>query len=273
MALSQAGRISRLKLHADPGGFCSFLCKCSLPGHTLSSLTKAGLFSDRLEPPEDDIWIFGDRPLPPSLGDRLEIPDGGIRIFGDHPLLRKLTIRLHKCQSELLKALRSLHILLSQLTELTLGVHSSPHSVLCILMETVNLVRCKIRFGGDSLKDDPAFDLVLPWHLENLKLFSFARKILIWVVQHITLPYLRQLQVYADSPLASEVSKTLPSAILALINSPATSPTSEWSVICSPSSNAHIAHLCPLTPVGQSCLPRRSNQSPIQSSPYHTSKN
>ena len=198
IVLPQAGRISRLNLHArDPEGLCSFLCNFSLPGHTLSSLTYAGLF----------------------FSGRLEIPDGGIRIFGDRPLLRKLTIELHEDQSELLKALRGLHVPFSQLTEVTFNVHSSPHSMLSILKETANLVRCEIRFRDRSFVDDPAFVLALP-HLENLNLFSYSVEILIRVLRHITLPSLRQLCAVFSSAwgLVPLVPDAVPSEVLSLIN-------------------------------------------------------
>ena len=78
-----------------------------MPGRTLSSLTEAIL-----------------------PGDHLEIPDGGIDIFGDRPLLCKFKISLRNHQSELLKALCNLYIPFSQLTELSLGVLSSPYIIL-----------------------------------------------------------------------------------------------------------------------------------------------
>ena len=191
--LPHAGRISRLHLFADPRGFCSFFCSFSVLGHTrhtLSSLTEVIL-----------------------TGDHLEIPDVAIRIFGDHPLLRKLTIDY---QPELWKTLRGLHAPFSQLTDLTLNVHSSPPSILSVLKETVNLVRCHINFCHSSFADDPAFGLVLP-HLENLNLFSYSVEILIQVLQHMTLPSLRQL--YAGDPsIYVAVPDALPSVVLSLIN-------------------------------------------------------
>ena len=108
--LQQADRIAQLNLHA---GNCysqdfspKFLCRFSLSGYTLSSLTKVGLFRDHLE-----------------------IPDGGIQVFEDCPLLHKLKIHFLMGQSGLLKALCGLHIPFFQLTELSLYIHSSPHSM------------------------------------------------------------------------------------------------------------------------------------------------
>ena len=196
IVLPQAGRIYRLNLHTHLGGLCSFLSEFSTPGRTLSSLTEAIL-----------------------SGSHLEIPEGGIHIFGDRPLLRKLDIRLEG-QSELLEALCGLHIPFSQLTELTLGVNSSPHSVLCILKEMVNLVRCSITFRDLSRVDDPAFDLVLP-HLESLILSSYTFEILIRILQHITLPSLLYFWVDCRGPARQrnrQIPGALPSEVLALVD-------------------------------------------------------
>ena len=192
VVLPQAGRISRLKLRAYPGNFSPFLCNFSMPGQTLSFLTEATLF-----------------------GYHLEIPDGGLRIFGDCPLLRKLEIYLCRRQSGLLKALHSLHVPFSQLTELTLHIRSSPHTILCILKDTPNLVRCSITSRDFVCIDDPAFDLVLP-HLENLKLLSDELEILIRILRHIIPPSL--LQLNAECPSAWRTSNALPTTVLALIN-------------------------------------------------------
>jgi len=153
VVLPQAGRISRLILRAYPGDFRSFFSEFSRRGRMLSSLTEAVL-----------------------VGSHLGIPDSasGIHIFRDCPLLRKLDIHLLDGQWELLKALRRLDSPFSQLTELSLDIHSTPHDILCILKEMFNLVRCLIKFGRCSLIDTPASDIVLP-HLEYLKLFSDLR--------------------------------------------------------------------------------------------------
>jgi hypothetical protein len=192
--LPLAGRISRLNLDAGycyPGDFSPFLDRLSVPGYALSSLTEASLY-----------------------GDRLKISDGGVRIFGDCPLLRKLEICLCDRQYKLMEAIRGLRIPFSQLTELTLDIHSSPHIMLCILKDAPNLVRCSVIFSNFSILDDPAFDLVLP-DLENLKLFSDRLEILIRFLQHITLPSL--LQLYTSYPSAWKTPNALPSVVLALI--------------------------------------------------------
>jgi len=116
IVLPQAGRIFRLILQVYPGGLYPFLSELSVLRRRLSSLTEAALFANDLEIPSDDA--------------------SGIHIFGNSPLLRKLEINLCHSQSELLKALCDLHIPFSQLTELILDVHSSPHIMFCILKDT-----------------------------------------------------------------------------------------------------------------------------------------
>ena len=190
--LPQASRISQLHLGTF-GDLASFISEFSTPGRMLDSLTKATLFSPHLD-----------------------IPDGGIHIFGDCPLLRKLDVRLNERRPELLlKTLRGLHVPFSQLTELVLRENSSPHTILCILRETPNLVLCSIVSFSFDPGEHLAFDVVLP-HLKYLSLRCEELRMLAQLLCHITPPSL--LQLSAVCPYTEDSPDALSSAVLGFVN-------------------------------------------------------